>query len=157
MKVFLSAVTAQFKSCRDALASDLRSIGCEVVVQEDLQQHPRTLLEKLQRDVDRCDRVIAIVGDAFGIAPDESVLPAGTARRSYTQWEYHFALGQRLDLPARGVAPDEIRKDIFLYFASEAYLSQHPVEQSADDAALQRDFVALIHRSNEDLICVIRK
>ena len=64
MKIFISCVSAQFKALRDELASDLRAIGCDVVVQEDMQQHPRTLLEKLQRHVDQCDRVIAIVGNA---------------------------------------------------------------------------------------------
>jgi len=35
MKIFLSAVTSQFKACRDALRSDLSAVGAEVVVQED--------------------------------------------------------------------------------------------------------------------------
>ncbi len=47
LKVFLSCVSGQFKACRDALASDLRAIGCEVRVQEDFQQRPRTLIECL--------------------------------------------------------------------------------------------------------------
>jgi hypothetical protein len=38
MRVFLSAVSGQFKECRDALAGDLRAVGAEVVVQEDFQQ-----------------------------------------------------------------------------------------------------------------------
>jgi hypothetical protein len=33
MKIFLSAVSGQFKACRDQLASDLRAVGAEVVVQ----------------------------------------------------------------------------------------------------------------------------
>jgi len=41
MKIFLSAVTAQFKACRDALASDLRKIGCTVSVQEAPANPPR--------------------------------------------------------------------------------------------------------------------
>ena len=56
MKIFLSCVSAQFKECRDALASDLRAIGCEVRVQEDFQQGPRTLIERLEAYVAQCDR-----------------------------------------------------------------------------------------------------
>src|SRR5262245_42765689 len=48
MKIFLSAVSGEFKACRDALASDLRAVGAEVMVQEDFQQSGRTLLEKLE-------------------------------------------------------------------------------------------------------------
>jgi len=39
MQIFLSAVSAQLKTCRDALASDLRAVGANVVVQEDFKQH----------------------------------------------------------------------------------------------------------------------
>ena len=43
-KIFLSAVTAQFKECRDVLRSDLAAVGADVVVQEDFQPHGGTLL-----------------------------------------------------------------------------------------------------------------
>lgn len=36
-KIFISAVSSQLKVSRDALASDLRAIGAQVVVQEDFQ------------------------------------------------------------------------------------------------------------------------
>lgn len=35
MKIFLSAVSGQFKSCREALASDLRAVGPQVFTQEE--------------------------------------------------------------------------------------------------------------------------
>src|SRR6266481_8594603 len=69
MKIFLSAVSGQFKACRDALRSDLSAIGAEVVVQEDFQQHGASLLEKLERYIGSCDRIIALVGDAYGFEP----------------------------------------------------------------------------------------
>jgi len=47
MKIFLSCASAQFKDRRD-LASDLRAIGNEVQVQEDFQQGPGSLIQKLQ-------------------------------------------------------------------------------------------------------------
>ena len=63
MKIFLSAVSGQFKACRDALRSDLIAVGAEVVVQEDFQLHGASLLEKLERYIGSCDRIIALVGD----------------------------------------------------------------------------------------------
>ena len=72
MKIFLSAVSGEFKACRDALRSDLSAVGAEVVVQEDFQQHGASLLEKLERYISSCDRVIALVGDAYGFELEET-------------------------------------------------------------------------------------
>jgi hypothetical protein len=82
MKIFLSAVSGQFKACRDALRSDLSAVGAEVVVQEDFQQYGASLLEKLERYIGSCDRIIALVGDAYGFEPEETVRPIGQPRRS---------------------------------------------------------------------------
>jgi hypothetical protein len=99
MKIFLSAVSGQFKACRDALRSDLSAVGAEVVVQEDFQQHGASLLEKLERYIGSCDRLIALVGDAYGFEPEETARPTGQERRSYTQWEYYFATPRVLERP----------------------------------------------------------
>jgi tetratricopeptide (TPR) repeat protein len=144
LKIFLSCVSGQFQECRHALASDLRAVGFEVKVQEDFQQHGHTLLDKLQQYIAGCDRVIALVGDAYGFEPDPAGLPAGTPRRSYTQWEYFFATGERLD------GSRQPRKDLFVYFASPDYLRDNPVRQTPETARLQQDFLALLERSGKD-------
>ena len=97
MKIFLSAVSSQFKACRDALRSDLSAVGAEVVIQEDFQQHGFSLLEKLEQYIASCDRVIALIGDGYGGELEQPARPAGRPRCSYTQWEYCFARGERLD------------------------------------------------------------
>ncbi len=144
LKIFLSAVSGQFKDCRDALRSDLKAVEADVVVQEDFQMHGHTLLEKLEKYIAGCDRVIALVGDAYGEELEEEARPSGFPRRSYTQWEYCFAQGERLD------GSRHPRKDIFVYFAAPDFLAQHPVTQAADAAQLQQDFIAAIRRSGED-------
>jgi hypothetical protein len=145
-KVFLSAVSGQFRNCRDALASDLRAIGAEVVVQDDFQQHGWTLLEKLQNKVVGCERVIALVGNAYGFEPSEPSWPPDRPRRSYTQWEYYFALGERLEGPS---AP---RIPIYVYFADETYLTAYAVEQEPELIDLQKKFIAAIRASNKDYL-----
>jgi hypothetical protein len=97
MRIFLSAVSGQFKACRDALASDLRAVGAQVVVQEDFQQRGRSLLEKLEEYIAGFDRVIVLAGNAYGWAPEPDARPTGRPLRSYTQWEYFFSQGERLD------------------------------------------------------------
>jgi hypothetical protein len=144
VKIFLSAVSGQFKDARDALASDLRAVGAEVVVQEDFQQHGRTLLEKLQNYIASCDRVIALVGDAYGWEPDDAGRPHDQPRRSYSQWEYFFAQGERLH------GERQQAKDVFLYFASPEFLAAHPVEQDDTAGQLQRHFIATLRESGKD-------
>ena len=143
MKIFLSAVSAQFKACRNALASDLRAIGHEVKVQEDFQQGPRTLIEQIEQYVARCDRVIALVGDAFGYEASGVAVPAIDPPRSYTQWEYFFALGHRLD------GSRAARKDVYLYLASQKFLDEHPVAQPDEHAQRQQRFQEEIKASGE--------
>jgi len=144
MKIFLSAVSGQFMACRDVLRSDLSAVGAEVVVQEDFQQHGASLLEKLERYIASCDRIIALVGDAYGFEPEETARPAGQPRRSYTQWEYYFAMGERLD------GSRQPSKDIFLYIGSPEFLAMHPVSQAEDAAQLQQEFIKELVRSGKD-------
>jgi tetratricopeptide (TPR) repeat protein len=144
VQIFLSAVTGQFKQCRDALRSDLSAVGAEVKVQEDFQQHGGLLLEKLRNYIAACDRVIALIGDAYGFEPDEAARPTNRPRRSYTQWEYFFALGERFN------GPNQPRKNLYVYFGSPEFLTEHCVNQTDEAARLQSDFVAEVHRSGKD-------
>jgi Domain of unknown function (DUF4062) len=144
MKIFLSAVSGQFKACRDALRSDLSAVGAEVVVQEDFQQHGASLLEKLEHYIGSCDRIIALVGYAYGFEPEETMRPIGQPRRSYTQWEYLFAMGERLD------GSRQPPKDVYLYFGSPEFLAMHPVSQEADATQLQQEFSKELRRSGKD-------
>ncbi|MGZ8189532.1 MAG: DUF4062 domain-containing protein [Methylosarcina sp.] len=143
LKVFISTVSSQFKECREELASDLRAIGCEVKVQEDFQQGPDTLIAQIEAYVDQCDRVIAVVGTAFGCEAARLAVPKTDPPRSYTQWEYYFALGERLNGTQ---APP---KERFVYFPSETYLNNHPVPESEDLAERQRFFLQMIKNSGK--------
>lgn len=145
MKIFISATTSEFEACRDALASDLRAVGAtEVKVQKDFQQGPRTLLEKLEAYISECDRVIVLVGSAFGAEPTPEEAPNGSPRRSYTQWEYFFAVGERL------CGQRAKRKDIFVYFASEDFARLNTNSEDADTTRLQYTFAETILNSGED-------
>lgn len=143
-KIFLSAVTGQFKACRDALRSDLAAVGADVIVQEDFIQHGGTLLEKLEDYIASCDSVIALVGNAYGWEPESTAIPKGLPVRSYTQWEYYFARGERLNGTNVASIP------VHAYIASPGYLEKHPVEQSAAAAEKQKTFVEALLVSGKD-------
>jgi tetratricopeptide (TPR) repeat protein len=144
MKIFISTVSSQFKACRDALRSDLSAVGAEVVVQEDFQQHGSSLLEKLEAYIASCDRVIALVGDGYGYEPEESARPAGWPRRSYTQWEYYFARGDRLD--GRTAEP----KPLYVYFAVPEFIEALGAAGDVDPEGLQGAFIAEVRASGKD-------
>jgi formylglycine-generating enzyme required for sulfatase activity len=143
VKVFLSATTAQLQACRTAVRSDLASIGCEVRVQEDFQTGPRTLLERIEEYVAACDIVVAIVGDAYGAEAEGDGIPGVEPPRSYTQWEYYFARGERL------VGPLVEPKRLYVYFASGAFRAAHPVEQAEESRSRQDAFEREIKASGK--------
>lgn len=144
MKIFISAVSSEFRACRNALASDLRAIGCEVKVQEDFQQGPRTLIEKLEDYIASCDRVIIVLGRCYGFEASGDRVPASNTPRSYTQWEYYFALGERLRrTPATA-------KDLYVYLASETFLNAISITQSDEHAQLQQTFIQQVKASGKD-------
>jgi tetratricopeptide (TPR) repeat protein len=108
-RVFLSAVTSECGNARKLVASDLRSRGLEVRVQEDFRQEEGadTTLKKLHDYIKTCDAVVAIMGKRSGSFPPpaaaqpfKDMLPDGIERASMTQWEILFArkLGTRMSI-----------------------------------------------------------
>jgi Domain of unknown function (DUF4062) len=132
-RVFLSAVTSECGEARKLVASDLRSRGLEVRVQEDFRQEPDadTTLRELHDYVKDCDRVVAIMGTRSGsfpplaaAAPYHAILPAGFDRASMTQWEVLFARHHR--------------KRMSIYVASDKCPPPAAVPNADDDPALQQ-------------------
>lgn len=120
-KLFLSAVSSEFASCRQLLTDDLRRPNLDVAVQEDIEKVVTggTMLEKLDAYIRHCDGVIHLIGKAAGALPREAAvaallavypdfsqrLPAlADALRlpqpgfSYTQWEAYLAIYHRRPL-----------------------------------------------------------
>src|SRR6266511_2508691 len=112
VKIFLSTVSDEFRTYRDALRSDLTRHNVEVKVQEDFKDLGGDTLDKLDVYIAHCDAVVHLVGNMTGSAPGEPALrallkkypdltgklpPLCEALRdgisiSYTQWEAWLAL-----------------------------------------------------------------
>ncbi|MBK8338332.1 MAG: tetratricopeptide repeat protein [Sterolibacteriaceae bacterium] len=111
--IFLSTVTAEFRSYRDALRRDLDRPNVTVKVQEDFIASGSETLDKLDDYIRQCDAVIHLVGDMTGASakgssvalirrryPDFAARPPalagflddGAPALSYTQWEAWLAL-----------------------------------------------------------------
>lgn len=114
--LFLSTVSAEFASYRDALRRTLTQPNLSVAIQEDFVATGTETLDKLDDYVRVCDGVIHLVGDMTGAlaqAPSVAVLRArypdfgvcfpallpflaeGGPALSYTQWEAWLALYHR--------------------------------------------------------------
>jgi tetratricopeptide (TPR) repeat protein len=101
-RIFLSAVSGEFRTAREKLASTLHDLRLEVHEQSDFRADPRglTLLDKLPNYVRDCDCVVSLIGTRSGSDPEPveaerylPMLPPGIGTTwSYTQWEVFFAL-----------------------------------------------------------------
>ena len=113
VQIFLSTVSAEFRSYRDALRHDLDRPNVTVKVQEDFIATGTETLDKLDEYIQQCDAVIHLVGDMTGARanstavaaiwkryPDlaeclpvlEPFLKPGARGLSYTHWEGWLAL-----------------------------------------------------------------
>ena len=111
--IFLSTVSAEFASYRDALRRDLDRPNVTVKVQEDFIATGTETLDKLDDYIRQCDAVIHLVGDMTGawaqapslalikdryqdlaerLPPLRPFLEPGAPALSYTQWEAWLAL-----------------------------------------------------------------
>src|SRR5947209_1352967 len=106
IELFISAVTKEFGSYRDALRRDLQQPRVAVHIQEDFVATGTKTLDKLDHYIEGCTAVIHLVGDMTGAwaeaptlralkarYPDlaarlpalETAITTGTPRLSYTQ------------------------------------------------------------------------
>jgi len=89
MRWFVSATTAGFRSLRVLVASRLRALGHEAVLQEEFGGASGTVSHLIRTRMRDCDAVVALLGPAFGCRCPASD-PSGP-ERSYTQVEYELA------------------------------------------------------------------
>jgi len=107
-RIFLSAVSSEFRKARAGLAKTLRGRPLVVREQDSFINEPgsATLLAKLHDYIKACDKVVAFIGTRSGSSPpaaaaaefrhllpeDLAQPPYGVTEPSYTQWEVIFAL-----------------------------------------------------------------
>jgi Domain of unknown function (DUF4062) len=113
VRIFLSTVSNEFRSCRDRLAEKLKRPNLSVHVQEDFIAAGTETLDKLDDYIRECEAVVHLVGDMTGAMASPSAVAAiterypdlgsrfpplaetlstGVPQLSYTQWEAFLAL-----------------------------------------------------------------
>jgi formylglycine-generating enzyme required for sulfatase activity len=158
-QIFLSAVSREFRSCRELLRNDLSGpdLPCRVVEQEFFAVSGSSLLAKLDRYISCCTAVIHLCGKAAGalakrgeveefLAATPSFLrlqPGLRARLgecqglSYTQWEAYMALHHGLPL-------------LIFHPAASFTGGQENLVVDAEEAACQQRHWALMKEFGQD-------
>ena len=119
--IFLSGVSSEFASFRNAVEVEIQKKGCFAENQSSFGVDYHTVEEMLRRRISDSDAVIHIVGFRFGAEPKDR--PADKPRRSYTQMEYDIAR--------------ELEKPVYVFLSSNATIADAVATDDAEAAALQ--------------------
>jgi len=127
--IFLSGVSSEFRSFRDAVENEIQVKGCFPLNQPSFGVDYRTIEEMLRRKLEEADAVIHIAGFRFGAEPHAR--PAGKPRRSYTQMEFDIA--------------DEMRKPVYVFLSADPSVRDASTEdEKAEDSEASE--IQLAHR-----------
>jgi len=119
--IFLSGVSSEFGSFREAVEVEVQKKGCFAENQSSFGVDYRTVEEMLRRRINDANAVIHIVGFRFGAEPKDR--PADKPRRSYTQMEYDIAR--------------ELEKPLYVFLSSDATIADASGTDDAEATALQ--------------------
>jgi tetratricopeptide (TPR) repeat protein len=146
-RLFLSAVSEELRTARQAVAVTVRTLGFDPVSQDDFPTGYGELRQWLRTQLDSCKGFIQLVGDGYGAELPEVDTEYG--RVSYSQLEFFYASHQnkktwvivigkeferdkppdQLDLPRDAGHPD-------------------PANYQAERRTLQQDYIARLKREN---------
>jgi hypothetical protein len=126
LKVFISASTGDLGSVRELVKQGLLTMHCLPVEQTNFAPDYRTVAAMLEKRIAECDAVIHLVGLRYGAEPDPATLPAGAARRSYTQMEADLAR--------------KLGKKLYVFLCPEDFPYDSAAPEPAEQAALQRAY-----------------
>lgn len=140
-RLFLSAVSSELRSARRSVAATLRTLGFEVVSQDDFPTGHGELTSWLEAQIESCEGLIQLVGDAYGAEPPSPHPTFG--RASYTQLELLLAEAKKLKVWVIVLGPACTRDKP----PEELDLGETP-EWQAERRALQRAWKERLKRDN---------
>jgi len=135
--IFLSGVSHEFGSFRDAVEIEIQKKGCFAENQSSFAPDYHTVEEMLRRRLKDSDAVIHIAGFRFGAEPNRH--PADKPRRSYTQMEFLIAR--------------EMQKPVFVFLSADSSVRDlaKPDEQweNTETLALQQAHRQAVQNTNQ--------
>ncbi len=134
--IFLSGVSHEFASFRDAVEIEIQKKGCFAENQPSFATDYRTIEAMLRQKLSEADAVIHIVGFRYGAEPHAR--PETARRRSYTQMEFDIAR--------------ELDKPVYCFLSADASVRDAPTGTELPEpdelAALQAAHRATVNSTN---------
>jgi tetratricopeptide (TPR) repeat protein len=146
-RLFLSAVSQELRTARNAVAATVRTLGYDPVSQDDFPTGCGELRDWLRREIDSCEGLLQIVGHGYGMEPRD-VEPAW-GRVSYTQFEFLYARqqGKKTWLIIAGENCQRDRPPAELDLPDDP-AHPDPKGYQAERRRLQQDYLARLQREN---------
>src|SRR5574338_830312 len=148
-RIFLSAVSAELRTARQAVARTVRTLGYDPV-QDDFPTGHGELRQWLREQIDGCEGLIQLVGDAYGAEPPEADPIFG--RVSYTQFELLHAVrrGKKtwVILIGESFDRDRAREQLDLPEGADRGESAAVQAYQAERRALQQAYIDRLRREN---------
>ena len=121
-EVFISATSADLRSCRQVIKEALLTLGCVPVEQTNFPPDYRSVRDMLRVKIAACDAVVHLAGNHYGAEPKERA--PGEPRRSYTQMEYDLAR--------------ELKKPLYVFVCGDDFAYDEHAPEDAEKRALQQ-------------------
>jgi len=146
-RLFLSTVSEELRTARQAIAATVRTLGFDPVSQDDFSTGYGELRNWLRKQIDSCEGLIQLVGHGYGAEPPEVDPEYG--RVSYTQFEFLYA-GLRSKKTWVIVIGDGCRRDKPIDQLDLPREAGHPdpTGYQAERLKLQQDYIARLTREN---------
>ena len=130
--LFLSGVSHEFGSFRDAVEIQIQMKGCFPENQPSFPPTYEEVERMLTRRIEGADAVICLVGFRYGAEPWQR--PEGVRRRSYTQMEFDIALS--------------LGKPVYRFLSDEILRPRDPPEPEEGEEDPEAQALQLEHRRN---------
>jgi len=130
-EVFISATSADLRSCRQLIKEALLTLHCVPVEQTNFPPDHRSVHEMLRARIIACDAIVHVAGEVYGYEPQERA--PGEPRRSYTQMEYDIAR--------------ELGKPVYVFVCSAGFPYDPHAPEDADKQQLQQAHRAVLSAS----------
>ena len=121
--IFISAASADLRSCRAAIKEALLTLGCHPVEQTNFAPESTTVRDMLRQRIASCHSVVHLAGMVYGSEPN--IRAPGEPRRSYTQMEVDIAR--------------ELGKPLYLFVCAYGFPYDPYPPEDAERQALQQE------------------
>ncbi|MBS0157930.1 MAG: DUF4062 domain-containing protein, partial [Nitrospira sp.] len=146
-RIFLSAVSEELRTVRRSVAATVRTLGFDPVSQDDFPTGYGELRGWLREQVDSCEGLIQLIGQAYGAEPPD--VDPDYGRVSYTQFEFLYAQKQGKKTWVIVIGRDfELDKPIVELDLPQAHDHSDPFGYQIERRTLQQNYLTRLKQEN---------